>query len=279
MALNIVHAVEFSRNGRTRHTHPQTGPHTGAITRPHPAIPTGTHPNASNRKKTSSPSGIIVPLEEDELDASQQFRSSAPVGQRVITLREIPTPTQIQPASRACRTPTPRKHTKPRPPSRRKTRRPNAGRGTPPPRATAAPRALLHREHSSTSSHCCTASTPAPRAHSSSSGPSLQEHTREGLPPTTQLHDPAGYDAERKRHPVQQREKAAPEGRPVSRLRCVHVLAPLHMAPAAACVRVHVRVLNQREPPNLGRLSSKLCPAVSYSPTGSPLQYHRRCES
>src|SRR5690606_35723433 len=41
-----------------------------------------------------------------------------------------------------------------------------------------------------------------------------------------------------------------------------------------------VVLLTRKRPPCVGwPLSSKRSPAVSYSPTGSPLQYHRRCEA
>ena len=38
-------------------------------------------------------------------------------------------------------------------------------------------------------------------------------------------------------------------------------------------------LLTRKWPPDIGWPFLNECPAVSYSPTGSPLQYHRRCES
>jgi hypothetical protein len=81
LALNIVHAVEFSRNGRTRFDARR-----GHLFRGGFVFPSG-HPEGRIRMLQADRRGIsstlgIVPLEADE-----RFCSFAPLGQRVITLR------------------------------------------------------------------------------------------------------------------------------------------------------------------------------------------------
>jgi len=91
LALNIVHAVEFSRNGRTRFTTRDQADHSGLVF----VVPSG-HPEGRIRmlqadEKTSSRLGIFVPLEEG-LRGLSAFPLSAPVGQRMNTLRRTEHP-------------------------------------------------------------------------------------------------------------------------------------------------------------------------------------------
>ena len=99
LALNIVHAVEFSRNGRTRVTVARRGPISRGCSVLHPVIRWG--PIRTLRTRTiesSSGSGLFVPLEEEKL--SRFSRSCGATNEYFTYLRGL---LQLGPASRACR--------------------------------------------------------------------------------------------------------------------------------------------------------------------------------
>ena len=103
MALNIVHAVEFSRNGRTQQPNPKPGQPLKQY-RSHPAIQTGRIRTHQTRKKhTFTSSGSSCQLEDQNRRISA-IPLRAPVGQRRTTIRGNPSSAQTMRASRACRT-------------------------------------------------------------------------------------------------------------------------------------------------------------------------------